>query len=186
MQDGYLTGQLLLAMPGIGDPRFERTVIFMCAHSAEGAMGLVINKPAEGITFDELMQQIGVTPHGQSRQIKILSGGPVETSRGFVLHSTDYQQDATLKISADYGLTTTIEILQSLADGEGPDRSILALGYAGWGAGQLDQEIQANGWLSVTPDPDLVFDDELAEKWTRSMNKLGFDPAFLASDVGRA
>jgi putative transcriptional regulator len=186
MSEGYLAGQLLLAMPNIGDPRFEQTVIFICAHSSDGAMGLVINKPANEVSFDELLDQIDVKTGEHAGQIKVFSGGPVETSRGFVLHSKDYCQETTLQIGTEFGLTTTVDILQSLANGSGPDRSILALGYAGWGAGQLDHEIQSNGWLNVDPDVDLVFGSEPEQKWTLSMNKLGFDPAFLMADAGRA
>ena len=172
--DGYLTGQLLIAMPSIGDPRFERTVIYLCAHSAEGAMGLIINKLADEIDFDELLQ------------IRVHVGGPVETGRGFVLHTTDYQQESTLLVSDDVGLTATVDILRAIAEGSGPRQCLLALGYAGWAPGQLDGEIQANGWLHVNADLALVFDSDLENKWSRAVSKVGIDPSFLSSDAGHA
>lgn len=184
--DGYLTGQLLIAMPTMGDPRFERTVIYMCAHSAEGAMGLVVNKKANEIDFPELLKQLEIEPESIKNPIPILVGGPVETGRGFVLHSLDYRQDSTLEVSEDVGLTATVDILRSIAEGEGPARSLLTLGYAGWSAGQLDSEIQANGWLSVKADASLLFDDDLGEKWDRAVRKMGIDPSFLSVEAGHA
>ncbi|MBL6953446.1 MAG: YqgE/AlgH family protein [Alphaproteobacteria bacterium] len=186
--DGYMTGQLLIAMPTMGDPRFERTVIYMCAHSADGAMGLVVNKRASEIDFPELLKQLEIEVEAESikNPIPILVGGPVETGRGFVLHSLDYRQDSTLQVTDDVGLTATVDILRSIAEGEGPARSLLTLGYAGWSAGQLDKEIQANGWLNVSADPGLLFDDELGEKWDRAVRKVGIDPSFLSVEAGHA
>jgi len=186
MSEGYLEGQLLIAMPSIGDPRFEKTVIFLCAHSADGAMGLIINKLDEHVAFDELMEQLEIKVGKPKEQIRVHIGGPVETGRGFVLHTSDYQQDGTMTVGPKFALTATVDILKSIATSEGPERSLLALGYAGWGAGQLDTEIQANGWLSCDADTDLLFDDTLDDKWERAIGKLGIDPSFLASTAGRA
>ncbi len=183
---GYLTGQLLVAMPQMQDPRFMRTVIYMCAHSMEGAMGLVVNKLADNVSFPDLLDQLNIQTGPVENEIFVHFGGPVETGRGFVLHSSDYVQDATLVIDENVGLTATVDILKSIAEGSGPDRSLLALGYAGWGAGQLDEEIQANGWLTVAPDVPLVFDDDLDGKWERAMNKMGVDFSKLSGDAGHA
>ena len=185
-EDGYMTGQLLIAMPTMSDPRFERTVIYMCAHSADGAMGLVVNKQADEIDFPELLSQLEIETEGVKEPIPVLVGGPVETGRGFVLHSLDYRQDSTLEVSDDVGLTATVDILRSIAEGEGPARSLLTLGYAGWSAGQLDSEIQANGWLNVSADASLLFDDDLGEKWDRAVRKVGIDPSFLSAEAGHA
>ena len=185
-EDGYLTGQLLIAMPTMGDPRFERTVIYLSAHSADGAMGLVVNKQAEEIDFPELLSQLEIETEGVQNPIPVLVGGPVESGRGFVLHSLDYRQDSTLEVTEDVGLTATVDILRSIADGEGPARSLLTLGYAGWSAGQLDSEIQANGWLNVSADASLLFDDDLGEKWDRAVRKVGIDPSFLSAEAGHA
>lgn len=184
--DGYLTGQLLIAMPTMGDPRFERTVIYLCAHSADGAMGLVVNKQADEIDFPELLNQLEIETEGIKNPIPVLVGGPVETGRGFVLHSLDYRQDSTLEVSDEVGLTATVDILRSIAEGEGPAHSLLTLGYAGWSAGQLDSEIQANGWLNVTADVSLLFDGDLGEKWERAVRKVGIDPSFLSAEAGHA
>jgi putative transcriptional regulator len=184
--EGYLEGQLLIAMPTMGDPRFERTVIFMCAHSAQGAMGLVVNKLANQITFRELLDQLSVEAPAVRRDIRVHFGGPVETGRGFVLHSADYQQDSTLMVGKQVGLTATVDILRAIADGAGPRLGLLALGYAGWAPGQLDSEIQANGWLSAPADLEILFDDELDTKWERALNKVGVDVSFLSSDAGHA
>ena len=186
VEDGYMTGQLLIAMPTMGDPRFERTVIYMCAHSADGAMGLVVNKRASEIDFPELLKQLEIETEGVKEPIPILVGGPVETGRGFVLHSLDYRQDSTLEVSEDVGLTATVDILRSIAEGEGPTRSLLTLGYAGWSAGQLDEEIQANGWLNVSADAGLLFDEDLGDKWDRAVRKVGIDPSFLSAEAGHA
>lgn len=185
-RDGYLEGQLLIAMPSMGDERFQRTVIFMCAHSAQGAMGLVINRLAESIDFRDLLQQLRIEVPALHHEMQVHSGGPVEAGRGFVLHTTDYYQDSTLKVSDQIGLTATADILKSIASGEGPRHSMLALGYAGWAPGQLDAEIQANGWLHVPADLDLVFDEDLETKWERAIQKVGIDPSFLSMDAGHA
>lgn len=181
-----LEGKLLVAMPAMGDPRFERTVIFMCAHSPEGAMGLVVNKPADHVTFPDLMAQLGIDLDANVDAIRVLSGGPVETGRGFVLHSDDYHQPTTMGVGENVALTATIDILRAIAKGDGPRRCLFALGYAGWGPGQLDEEIQANGWLHVEADTDLLFSPNLESKWTRAIAKLGFDIAHLSAEAGRA
>ena len=250
-EDSYLTGRLLIAMPTMLDPRFARTVIYMCAHNDEGAMGLVINRLIGSITrpgvwvfhdhtlllgidrsqvsdrirvhfggpvesgrgfvlhsgdytqdgtlqvssdlaltatveFPDLLEQLGIDRSQVSDRIRVHFGGPVESGRGFVLHSGDYTQDGTLQVSSDLALTATVDILRDIADGGGPRLSMLALGYAGWGAGQLDAEIQANGWLHGDPDEALVFDDDLDGKWERAIGKLGIDISMLSGDAGHA
>ena len=184
--DGYLTGQFLIAMPTMGDPRFERTVIYMCAHSADGAMGLVVNRVASEIDFPELLNQLEIETDGIKKPIPVLTGGPVETGRGFVLHSMDYSQDSTLKVTDEVGLTATVDILRAIAEGEGPAKSLLTLGYAGWSSGQLDNEIQANGWLNVSSDTSILFDEDLNSKWDRAVRKVGIDPSFLSAEAGHA
>jgi len=184
--DGYLTGQFLIAMPTMGDPRFERTVVYICAHSAEGAMGLVVNKIASEIDFPELLSQLEIETDGIKNPVPVLMGGPVETGRGFVLHSMDYSQDSTLKVTDEVGLTATVDILRAIAEGEGPAKSLLILGYAGWSSGQLDGEIQANGWLNVSSDASILFDEELNSKWDRAVRKVGIDPSFLSVEAGHA
>jgi putative transcriptional regulator len=183
---GYLTGQLLVAMPQMRDPRFARSVIYMCAHNAEGAMGLVVNRRVGSITFDDLLQQLGLGPNRRNDDIRIHFGGPVEQGRGFVLHSSDYQQSGTMRVDDGVALTATLDILKEMAAGGGPRKSLLALGYAGWGPGQLDAEIQANGWLQVPADEDLVFDDDVDNKWERAIGKIGVDFSMLSGDAGHA
>ncbi len=182
----YLSGQLLIAMPGMKDPRFARTVIYMCAHSADGALGLVVNKVLDSLSFPDLMEQLGLECSGVGERINVHYGGPVESGRGFVLHTSDYAQDATLVVDGEVGLTATVDILKAIAAGSGPKRCFLALGYSGWGPGQLDQEIMRNGWLSVTPDNDLVFGPDLDGKWEQAMDKLGIDPGLLSDTAGHA
>ncbi|WP_421707729.1 YqgE/AlgH family protein [Algihabitans sp.] len=183
---GYLTGQLLVAMPTMADPRFERSVIYLCAHSSEGAMGLVVNKLAGSLTFPDLLEQLGIDGPEAREDIRVHFGGPVETGRGFVLHSADYLQDSSLQVNDAFALTATVDILRDLAYGSGPRQALLALGYAGWGPGQLDQEIQKNGWLHVEADEILVFDGGLDDKWERAIRKLGFDATMLSGDAGHA
>jgi putative transcriptional regulator len=184
--DGYLTGQLLLAMPQMADPRFARSVIYVCAHTADGAMGLVVNREIESVSFPDLLKQLEIEPTGVSRPIRVMFGGPVETGRGFVLHSSDYVQDSTLLVGDEVGLTATTEILRDIARGDGPRRSLLALGYAGWGPGQLDSEIQDNGWLVAPADETLVFGPDLESKWHRALEKLGINSALLSGQAGHA
>ncbi|MFI4994842.1 MAG: YqgE/AlgH family protein [Hyphomicrobiales bacterium] len=191
---GYLDGQVLVAMPGMLDERFARSVIYLCAHSAEGAMGIVINKPASHIVFRKLLVQLQIVDDEEAirlppgaEEIEVLQGGPVEKARGFVLHSADFFiEDTTLPIDERMCLTATVDILRAIAKGEGPHRAALALGYAGWAPGQLDAEIQANGWLSSPAEPELIFDTPAAARYDAVMGKLGIDPAMLSSTAGRA
>ena len=182
----YLTGQLLVAMPQMRDPRFARSVIYMCAHSADGAMGLVVNRRVGSITFDDLLQQLNIGPNKRIDEIRVHFGGPVEQGRGFVLHSSDYLQSGSLQVDDQVALTATLDILKEMAAGGGPRKSLLALGYAGWGPGQLDAEIQANGWLSVSSDEALVFDADLDHKWERAIGKIGIDFSQLSGEAGHA
>ena len=191
---GYLDGRLLIAMPVMGDPRFERSVIYLCAQSSEGAMGIMVNRPAGSIDFPELLVQLNII--NKADQIKlpenaetmqVLRGGPVDTGRGFVLHSSDFYLDnATLPIDDKICLTATVDILKAIASGKGPKHAILALGYAGWGPGQLENEIQGNGWLHCDADPDLVFGDDVEEKYARALRKIGIDPGMLSGAAGHA
>jgi putative transcriptional regulator len=191
---GYLDGQVLVAMPTIQDERFARSVIYVCAHSDEGAMGIVVNQPAQNIKFRDLLVQLEVVPSGdlievppQADAVRVLKGGPVETGRGFVLHSADFFiENSTLPIDDGICLTATLDILKAIARGNGPESAVLALGYAGWGAGQLESEIHANGWLNCAADPDLVFGREADLKYKLALQKIGIDPAKLSSDSGHA
>jgi putative transcriptional regulator len=171
-------------MPQMEDKRFSRSVVFMCAHNADGAMGLVINKTIEQPTMEALVKQLGLEGGGFD-QARVHFGGPVESARGFVLHSTDYTEEATLVVDT-VGLTATMDILRAIGRGAGPSRNLFALGYAGWGPGQLDKEIQANGWLLVPSDDDLLFDNTTDDKWRRAIGKLGIDPFALSGTAGRA
>jgi putative transcriptional regulator len=190
---GYLDGQILVAMPTILDDRFARTVIYMCAHSSEGAMGIVINKPAPNVRFKDLLEQLDVIPKSPGGEpirispVPVLKGGPVETQRGFVLHSADFFiKDSTLSIDEEICLTATLDILKAIARGEGPASAILALGYAGWAPGQLESEISANGWLNCAADAELIFHAAPEEKYASALRKIGIDPAKLSSDAGHA
>jgi putative transcriptional regulator len=182
----YLSGQMLIAMPGMPDPRFAKSVIYLCAHNEEGAMGLVVNRPMDSLTFPDLLEQLEIETPSPEDQIRVLEGGPVEAARGFVLHSADYLQEATMLVNDEVGLTATIEILHAIATGEGPQKCLLALGYAGWGPGQLDAEIKENGWLHVEADASLLFEGELDAKWQRAMEKIGIDPRMLSDEAGHA
>ena len=183
---GDLTGHLLIAMPQMQDPRFSRSVVYLCAHTGDGAMGLVVNKLVDNVTLPDLLEQLNIRAGAIDKEIRVHFGGPVETGRGFVLHSADYVQDATLVVDRNVALTATVDILKSIAEGDGPNHSLLALGYAGWAPGQLELEIQANGWLSVGADPDLVFGPGLDDKWARAMAKIGIDHAKLSGEAGHA
>jgi putative transcriptional regulator len=193
-ENNYLDGQLLIAMPVMGDPRFERSVIYLCAHSSEGAMGIIVNRPAGSIDFPELLVQLDIIKEsdqiklpGNAESMKVLKGGPVETGRGFVLHSSDFFiKDATLRIDDGICLTATVDILKAIANGAGPKHAILALGYAGWAPGQLENEIQGNGWLHCDADADLVFGDDVDEKYGRALRKIGIDPGMLSGEAGHA
>jgi putative transcriptional regulator len=189
---GFLDGQLLIAMPIMTDRRFAKSVIYLCAHSEDGAMGLIINHRAQHISFPDLLERLGILPKGSEDGIpahildrQVHAGGPVETGRGFVLHTSDYHaSDSTLSIDEDVSLTATVDILKAIAAGAGPQQSMLALGYAGWSAGQLESEIQANGWLHCPADKDLLFDTDLENKYSRALAKIGIDPSHLVSEAG--
>ena len=183
---GYLQGQMLLAMPGMGDQRFARTVIYLCAHSEAGAMGIVVNKPLDTITFHELLDQLNIDRTKADPDLRVHFGGPVSPAQGFVLHSTDFMREGSLKVGDEIGLTNTVDVLRAMALGQGPKRALLALGYAGWSAGQLDAEIQANGWLHAPADFDLIFDGAPTEKWVRAVGTLGIDLAALSGAAGHA
>lgn len=183
---GYLSGQLLVAMPTMLDPRFERAVIYLCVHNAEGAMGLVVNRLMEALSFEDLLEQLGIGTPAGLEAIRVHSGGPVEASRGFVLHTADYTRDGTMTVDGRVALTATVDILRSIAAGDGPRQSLLALGYAGWGPGQLDAEIQQNAWLTVPADESLVFDPDLDSKWHRSFAKIGISASALSGTAGHA
>jgi putative transcriptional regulator len=191
---GYLDGQMLIAMPTMRDERFARSLIYVCAHSSEGAMGIVVNQPAPNIRFSELLVQLEVVPAAELIQlppragvIKVLKGGPVETGRGFVLHSSDFViENSTLPIDDGICLTATLDILKAIARGKGPRSAVLALGYAGWAPGQLENEIQENGWLHCAADPDLIFGSDIDGKYGRALRKIGIDPGKLSSEAGHA
>lgn len=184
----FLTGRLLIAMPGIGDPRFERAVVFLCAHDAEHAIGIAVNRPVGGLTLRTLFDKIGLEP--PIRRVAdepVLVGGPVERERGFVLHTDDYLLDGvSLPIGEGLALTTTRDVLEALTGEDAPRKAVLALGYAGWGAGQLEQEVRENVWLVADPDEALLFDDDFEGKWARALEKIGISPAMLSAEAGRA
>ncbi len=182
----WLTGQLLIAMPSMRDPRFVQGVIFICTHSAEGAMGVLLNRPVKSPKFADLLVQLGVEPSPPQREIRVGSGGPVEDSRGFVLHSPDWVAEGSMPVDAHFVLTANLEVLQAVASGGGPERAQLLLGYAGWGEGQLDEEIKQNSWLNVPADEALVYDADYATKWQRALAKLRIDPGMLSEVAGRA
>lgn len=191
-KQGYLSGQLLLSMPGMTDPRFEAAVIYICTHSEEGAMGLVINKPCENIDFPDLLEQLSIDCDNNTeldislKNIPLHEGGPVESGRGFILHSADYVQETTLIISETIALTATIDILTAIACGEGPQDYLIALGFSGWSRGQLENEIMRNSWLSIEADEELVFRTDLELKLPRAHAKLGVDISMLSSQFGNA
>ena len=182
-----LIGQMIVAMPGLTDPRFDRSVILICAHSDEGAMGLIVNKPMQDMSFTGLLDQLKIPRAPTGRDISVHFGGPVERGRGFVLHSTDYQGGtATMQIAGSYGMTATLDVLEALARGEGPKQALLALGYAGWGPGQLEAEIGRNDWLTSDTDAGLIFAPDDGAKWTRALGRMGISPLTLSAQAGRA
>lgn len=182
----YLSGHFLVAMPNMPDPRFNRAVVYVCAHSAEGAMGLVVNRLFEQLNFAELLGQLDIPVLPQTRRVQVHFGGPVESGRGFVLHTADYSGEGTMPVDGKVSLTATMDIMKALASGHGPQHCFLALGYAGWAPGQLDAELQANGWLHAPGDTDLLFDPSLDNKWERTLARLGVNPARLSTESGRA
>lgn len=183
-----LTGKLLIAMPNMGDVRFEHSVVFLCSHGEEGAMGLIINKPAADLVLSDLLKQLDIGLKQPDRgRMPIHFGGPVETSRGFVLHSTDYDANLhSMKVTDAFSMTATLDILEDLASGQGPDRALMMLGYAGWGPGQLESEIGMNGWLTADADADLVFGPPNEQKWEIALQKLGISPLALSASAGHA
>jgi putative transcriptional regulator len=182
----WLTGQLLIAMPAMGDSRFAQSVIFICSHTEEGAMGVVINQPLRAPKFADLMNQLNVEPNPPKRELALGVGGPVDETRGFVLHSTDWLSDSSLQVDETHALSANLDILQAVAQGGGPEKARLLLGYTGWGAGQLDQEMRQNSWLSVAADDAIIFDTSYNTKWQRALGKLGIDPGMLSGAAGRA
>ena len=182
----WLTGQLLVAMPTMQDQRFSQAVIYMCSHGPSGAMGLVLNHLLGEVDFENLLDQLKIEPSFATRDMPVHFGGPVETGRGFVLHSSDYQQEGTVRIDDQVALSATLDIVRAITEGRGPARAMIALGYTGWGPGQLDEEIKANGWLTVPSDDTLVFDVDLETKWERALAKLGVQPMMLSVEAGHA
>jgi putative transcriptional regulator len=191
---GFLDGQMLIASPGMQDERFARSLIYVCAHSSEGAMGIVVNQPAPHISFPDLLVKLDVIPAADKIQlpstagdVTVLKGGPVETERGFVLHSADFFiESSTLPIDEGICLTATLDILKAIARGDGPHNAILALGYAGWAPGQLENELHHNGWLHCAADPELIFGADIEAKYDQAMLKLGIRPGMLSSEAGHA
>ena len=183
-----LAGRMLIAMPGIGDPRFERAVVLMCAHDAQHAMGLTLNQPVEGLAVSELLERLGHSPRDHMPQEPVLIGGPVDRERGFVVHTDDYMsQGSSVTIADGIAWTASRDVLTAMGDrARRPRRSILALGYAGWGAGQLERELQDNVWLTCEPDEALVFDVDHELKWAKALAKLGVSAGSLSAQSGRA
>lgn len=182
----WLTGKLLVAMPNMLDPRFEKSIIFICSHTPDGAMGLVLNRLFGEVNFQGLLDQFDLKLSEGVPEKPVLCGGPVEPIRGFVLHSPDYKEDATTVVSPEYSLTATVDVLKALSIGQGPKKSVLLLGYAGWMSGQLETEIQSNGWLIVPPDDEIIFNDAYENKWEGALNKIGVASSMLSTDIGHA
>lgn len=178
----FLVGKVLIAMPGMQDPRFVRSLIYLCAHSSDGAMGLIVNKCADALVWKDLFGKLDIPIGTVNAPRPVHYGGPVETVRGFVLHSSDYHaEEATMAVEDGVSMTATLDILHAIAKGVGPDRAIVALGYAGWAPGQLESELQVNGWLTCDPDGEMLFGDENETKWERALAKLGIDPTMLSA-----
>lgn len=183
----FLEGKLLIALPGMSDPRFEKSVIFMCAHSEEGAMGLIVNKPIEGLGFQDLIKNLDIPLKCDAPDSPVLFGGPVGTERGFVLHSGEYRSDeGTMPVTSEISLTATLDILRAMAEGHGPKKSAFALGYAGWGPGQIEDEIRLNGWVHCDADSNIIFEADMEAKWSAAMRKLGIDLSLLSANSGSA
>jgi len=182
----FLTGQLLIAMPAMEDPRFAQSVIYLCAHTSEGAMGLVINRPLVRPSFEELLRQLEIAPVPPARHIRLWAGGPVDNGRGFVLHTADWTGDGSLRVNERLALTASLDVLKAIAEGGGPREGLLALGYAGWGPGQLESEMQQNAWLNVAAEEALVFDSSHDTKWRRALATLRIDPLLLSAVAGHA
>ena len=182
-----LTGHLLIAMPGMGDPRFDRSVVYLCTHSDEGAMGLIVNKPAADLTVSNLLEQLDIPGSERFAHRPVYFGGPVEAGRGFVLHSDDYKSDLqSLSMGDGLAMTATLDVLEAMARGQGPKQALMMLGYAGWGPGQLEDEIAQNGWLTVAATHDLVFTHANPDKWENGLKLLGITPLMLSGEAGHA
>jgi putative transcriptional regulator len=187
LKDRYdLTGKLLISMPFLSDMRFSHTVIYICGHDSQGAMGLIVNKGLPSVTFEELLEQMEVSIPTIEKKVPIHYGGPVEIGRGFVLHSSDYVSEATVIIENGFAMTATLDILRAMALDEGPEQALLALGYVGWGSGQLENEIQENGWLSIDANSELIFGTDLDNKWRQALATLGIDPGSLSFEIGHS
>lgn len=185
-KEGYLTGKLLVAMPQLGDSRFHKAVIFICAHDENGAMGLVVNHILPGLELPSLLNQLSIEGNPDHADMPVMSGGPVETARGFILHEGGFRQIESLEIEGNIYVTGTIDALQAVARGEGPEKMLFILGYAGWTAGQLDHELQENAWLVTDADPAVIFDGDPEERWDKAIKKIGINPLMLSGAVGRA
>ncbi|MCM2343800.1 MAG: YqgE/AlgH family protein [Alphaproteobacteria bacterium] len=185
-KEGYLTGKLLVAMPQLSDTRFHKAVIFICAHDENGAMGLVVNHILPGLELPSLLDQLAIDGHAPNADMPVMSGGPVETARGFILHKGSFQQIESLEIESNIYVTGTIEALKAVARGEGPEKMLFILGYAGWTAGQLDHELQDNAWLVTDADPAVIFEGDPEERWDRAIKKIGINPSMLSGSAGRA
>lgn len=183
---GYLVGKCLVAMPALEDSNFHRTVVYVCAHTAEGAMGLVVNRTIDQLSFDDILEQMNITPSVATDQIRVHFGGPVEAARGFVLHTADYRDEGTLPVDSNISLTATAEVLKDIASGQGPRQSLMVLGYAGWGSGQLDTELKENAWLICQPDEDILFGTATRDKWMLAMDRMGIDMSRLVDTAGHA
>lgn len=184
---GQLAGKVLIAMPGMGDPRFDQSVIYLCAHSDEGAMGLIVNKPAEGVVLGDVLGQLDIEVDAKVHDMQVHLGGPVETALGFVLHTRDFQSDLhSLSVDEDFAMTGTMDVLEAMGQAKGPMRSQLMLGYSGWGSGQLEGEIRQNGWLICDASPALVFETDDDDKWSKALASIGVSPLMLSASAGRA
>lgn len=186
----FINGKLLLAMPGMGDPRFEKAVIYVCAHDENGAMGVVINKAMTDLNMGEMFEQLEI-PVGKAddhdfRAMPVLTGGPVENTRGFILHSNDFEHEETIKVDDEFYVTGTVEALKAIASGQGPKDHLFVLGYAGWSPGQLEEELQGNVWLVLDPDADVLFKTAANDKWRTAISRLGIDPLMLSDSAGHA
>ncbi len=184
-QPRFLSGQFLLAMPGIGDPRFEKAVIAMCVHDEDGALGIGLGRIVPRITFHDLLRQLDIGP-GSAPDVPIHLGGPVEPQRGFIIHSLDWGGEGSVQVSNRWALSATLDILRAISEGRGPSRWVAALGYAGWGAGQLEQEMCSNGWFATQGSDELLYDSDVSSRWANAFKSAGIDPRLLTSDFGTA
>lgn len=184
--DGFLQGKFLIALPGMPDPRFERSVILMCAHSDDGAMGLIVNKPVDGIKLDSVMEKLGIKVTANQIETPVLFGGPVETQQGLILHSNEFSGNQSSRVTSEISVTGTLDVLHAIAAGRGPHKAAFALGYAGWGAGQIEDELRGNGWIHCDADAAIVFDMPPDAKWSAALGKLGINISGLSSHSGRA